>query len=441
MAGALHAWMNGESVGVWTSTRAGTSLFRYDDAWLRSSNMRPLSLSLPITVEREIRGDAVSHYFDNLLPDSDAIRRRLRKRFRTRSTNAFDLLAAIGRDCVGAVQLLPPGHTPDGWDRIQSQALTDAEVERILGNVTSDNTLRFGDDDDDFRISIAGAQEKTALLKIGDTWHRPHSVTPTTHILKLPLGRVGNLRVDLRESVENEWLCACILRELGLRVADTRMARFGEQKVLVVTRFDRRWVERGNMGSAWIARLPQEDFCQATATSAEHKYEADGGPSMRTCIDLLAASEQADSDRSEFVLLQLAFWLLAGTDGHAKNFSLHLQRGGRFLMTPAYDVLSAWPIVGTGANQLPLQKVKLAMALHAGNVHYRLLEIQIRHWRALAQTCGVTGMWEHMQQFVAKVPAALERVATLLPGDFPASVWEPISAGVRRQAELFQRGT
>jgi serine/threonine-protein kinase HipA len=440
VADALHLWMNGELVGVWTTTRTGTPLFRYDDAWLQSPNSRPLSLSLPITTVGEIRGDAVIHYFDNLLPDSDAIRRRLRTRFRTRGTNAFDLLKAIGRDCVGAVQLLPPDCAPEAWDRIESQALTDTEVERILVNVTSDNTLRFGGEDDDFRISIAGAQEKTALLKIDDTWHRPHAATPTTHILKLPLGMVGNLRVDMRDSVENEWLCARILRELGLRVADTAMAQFGEQKALVVTRFDRRWIERDTAGSAWIARLPQEDFCQATATAAERKYETDGGPSIRTCLDLLAASEQADDDRREFVLLQLAFWLLAATDGHAKNFSLFVRQGGRFVMTPAYDVLSAWPIVGTGAQQLPLQKVKLAMALHAGNVHYRLHEIQPRHWRALAEKCGVAEMWQRMQQFVAAVPAALDRVVSTLPADFPVNVSQPICAGMRRQTELFERG-
>lgn len=91
-----------------------------------------------------------------------------------------------------------------------------------------------------FRISIAGVQERTALLRVGDRWHRPLGATPTTHILKLPMGAAG-LPFDVSDPVENEWLCAAILRELGIPVARTEIAGFGEQKVLVVERFDRRW--------------------------------------------------------------------------------------------------------------------------------------------------------------------------------------------------------
>jgi serine/threonine-protein kinase HipA len=99
--------MNGELVGEWTASRTGTPLFRYADAWPQSPRARALSLSLPITADLVVRGAVVDNYFDNLLPDNPDIRRRIRERFGTRSTEAFDLLEAIGRDCVGAVQLLP----------------------------------------------------------------------------------------------------------------------------------------------------------------------------------------------------------------------------------------------------------------------------------------------------------------------------------------------
>lgn len=442
----LHIWMNGLHVGEWHLQGRGTHVFRYDPQWMRSSMARALSLSLPITAGRsEHRGDVVANYFENLLPESINIRNRLSTRFKTKSTGAFDLLNAIGRDCVGAVQILPEGMEPEGWNRIAAERVTDEDVEAILRATTSDNPLgQRGSLMDDFRISIAGAQEKTALLRFGGAWYRPHGATPTTHILKLPLGLVGNMRYDLSESVENEWLCAQIIRELGLPIAHTEMAKFGSQKTLVVRRFDRRWqgISEGDEDiegfnppeHAWIARLPQEDFCQATGTSARLKYEADGGPSIPACLTVLAGSENADEDRVTFLLAQLAFWLLAATDGHAKNFSLFHQRGGTYRLTPLYDVLSAWPIIGEGPNLISEHDARLAMALHSKNRHYKLREIRVRHWMKLARDSGVPHAWDRMIELVRNVEPALARVQSQLPNDFPLSLWQPIQTGIRRHA-------
>ena len=440
--------MNGLPVGVWTTLRTGTPVLRYHETWARSDEGRALSLSLPFTAGLEHRGDAVTHYFDNLLPDSADIRRRLRRRFHARSDDAFGLLAAIGRDCAGAVQLLPPGTEPKGWDRIDAEPLKDRDVETILASVTSDAPLGQRDGDD-FRISIAGAQEKTALLRMGGKWYRPQGATPTTHILKLPLGLVGNMRVDMTGSVENEWLCARIMSALGIEMAQTEMATFGESKALVVTRFDRHW--QGIASDAeqkagfkptegtWIARLPQEDFCQALGIAPDRKYQSDGGPSVQDCLRVLGASEYAAEDRTLFALAQLAFWLLAATDGHAKNFSLRHRRKGRFSLTPLYDVLSAWPIIGDGPNLVAYQRAKLAMAIHGErNAHYRLRDIQLRHWQRLAAHCG-PGVWKRMKAMVDSVDRALDIIANTLPAGFPARTWESVTAGMRRHAQLFQR--
>ncbi len=447
----LHVWMNGLHVGEWHLQGRGTHVFRYDPQWMRSSMARPLSLSLPITAgQSEHRGDVVANYFENLLPESINIRNRLSTRFKTRSTGAFDLLNAIGRDCVGAVQILPDEMEPEGWNCIAAKRLSDEQVEAILRATTSDNPLGQRDSSTEhFRISIAGAQEKTALLRFGGAWYRPHGATPTTHILKLPLGLVGNMRYDLSDSVENEWLCAQIIRELGLPIAITEMATFGNQKTLVVQRFDRRWqgisesdqeIEGFNPPEhAWIARLPQEDFCQASGTSPRLKYEADGGPSIPACLTVLAGSENADEDRVTFVLAQLAFWLLAATDGHAKNFSLFHQRGGTYRLTPLYDVLSAWPIIGEGPNLISEHDARLAMGLHSKNTHYKLREIRVRHWMKLARDSGVPDAWARMIQLVRNVEPALARVQTLLPDNFPKSVWEPVHGGMRRYASEFSR--
>jgi serine/threonine-protein kinase HipA len=446
---SLIVWMNRERVGEWGTLRGGrTPFFRYEESWANAPHGRALSLSLPLTADREVRGPAVEYYFDNLLPDSPAIRSRIRTRFKTRSADAFDLLMAIGRDCVGAVQLLPPNHEPKARNRIDATPLTEDEVERTLREVTLATPLGRTEQED-FRISLTGAQEKTALLYMGERWFRPHHATPTTHILKLPLGIIGGFRGDFSDSVENEWLCAQYLRELKLPVAEVATARFGEQRALVVTRFDRRWIGVDSEDAQkkrfkpskgiWIARLPQEDFCQAMGLPHTLRYEADGGPSISDALGLLANSEHPAQDQTTFVLAQLAFWLLAATDGHGKNFSLHQEAGGAYRLTPLYDVLSAWPIIGHGKNQLAPEKAKLAMSLRGRRAHYRLNEITGRHWHELAGRTGVPGLWARMQSFVESAPEAFDRLEKRLPRAFPERVYATIRNGIRAQGQRFAK--
>jgi serine/threonine-protein kinase HipA len=441
--------MNGKRVGEWGTLRgARTSFFHYEESWVNSPHARALSLSLPLTADREVRGPAVEYYFDNLLPDSPAIRSRIRTRFKTRSADAFDLLMAIGRDCVGAVQLLPPKVEPLGFDHIDGAPLTEDEVEVALRDVTVATPLTH-EEQEDFRISLAGAQEKTALLHMAGRWFRPRHATPTTHILKLPLGIIGGFRGDFSDSVENEWLCAQVLRELGLPVADATIARFGEQRALVVTRFDRRWIGLDAADvqktrfkppkGTWIARLPQEDLCQAMGLPHTLRYETDGGPSISDALALLANSEHPAPDQTTFVLAQLAFWLLAATDGHGKNFSLRQEAGGAYCLTPLYDVLSAWPIIGHGKNQLAPEKAKLAMSLRGRRAYYRLNEITGRHWHELAGRAGVPGLWNRMQSCIESAVPALERIGKRLPRAFPERVYTTIHDGIRAQVQRFAK--
>ncbi|HZH05300.1 MAG TPA: type II toxin-antitoxin system HipA family toxin [Lautropia sp.] len=429
--------MNGELVGHWSRGRTSTETFRYSPQWPRSPNARPLSLSLPIPLrDTPHSGPVVANYFDNLLPERREVRERVQRLYRTRSTQAHDLLEAIGRDCIGAVQLLPEGDTPVGYDRIDGKKMSEADIEELLRATVTKQP--GGATQEDFRISIAGMQEKTALLRKGKTWYRPTGATPTTHILKLPLGQLPN-QLDLRTSVENEWLCQRLLDGFGLPTARTEIATFGAQKALVVERFDRRVLPGGAHGS-WIARLPQEDFCQATGMPAHRKYEVDGGPGVVQCLDILAAGANADGDRLVFALAQLAFWLLAATDGHAKNFSIHLHRDNRFTLTPLYDVLSAWPVIGKGAGKLPLQKAALAMAVRSRNAHYRLIEIQTRHWRGLADRSGAAGAFDAMVGLVDAAEDVIARIARSLPPDFPADIGESIFRGITTQVARFRRG-
>ncbi|MDA8522681.1 type II toxin-antitoxin system HipA family toxin [Acidovorax sp. NCPPB 4044] len=433
MGAVLNAWMNGEFVGAWQVDR-GAHSFSYARPWLESAKFRPLSLSLPLTRTREIKGEVVANYFDNLLPDNDRIRERIGRRFKTRTLDAFALLEAIGRDCVGAVQLLPEGTEPDGWNRVECEPLTDGQVADALRAVPADPAARPSGESPVFRISLAGAQEKTAFVLSRGQWCRPVGATPSTHIFKLPLGLIANTSwVEMFDSVENEWLCSQLIQALGLPCARTWVATFGDQRALVVERFDRQSMD----GGAWIARLPQEDFCQALGLSPRLKYESDGGPSVAAGLALLAGSADAPTDRLAFQLAQFAFWLMAAPDGHAKNFSLFLRQGGTYEMAPLYDVLSVWPYVGKGREQLHLRDVRLAMALRSKNAHYGLHTLRARHWRDLALRNGGSAVWDAMLGMAAHVAQALDTVEARLPPDFPERIWAPISAGMRAQAEGF----
>ncbi|KVH59674.1 type II toxin-antitoxin system HipA family toxin [Burkholderia cepacia] len=428
---ALSIWTNGQRVGTWRIPARGDMELLYDADWKQSAVGRPLSLSLPFGVgEAPLRGERVNHFFDNLLPDSDAIRRRLAARFGTATTEPFDLLAALGRDCIGAVQLLGEDDAPTGLNRIDGTPLSDDDVARVLDQASGVATA--GGDDDDFRLSLAGAQEKTALLFHDGRWMRPHGATPTTHILKLPLGLVGNKRADLTASVENEWLCLAILRAYGLSVAQAEIVRFGAHKVLSVARFDRALHRDGG----WLLRLPQEDFCQALGVPPHLKYESHGGPGVPDLAGLLRHSETSREDLDTLFAALIVFWMLAAPDGHAKNFSLRLLAGGRFRLTPLYDVMSIWPVEGDGANQWSWHKAKLAMAVHGKRKHYAMRDITRRHFSAMAEHCLLGDIATPIvERLVAMTPHVIESVAAALPPGFPARVAERILGGLRFAAQ------
>ncbi len=422
--------MNGEKVGNWRWPAGGSQEFLYAESWLASAAARPISLSFPLRPSPLPYRAGVEAFFENLLPDNRRIRERTQRRFGAESTGAFDLLQAIGRDCVGALQLLPEEAGPPDIRHITAERLTSNGVSQMLAASLGPGFGHGAGDDEAFRISLAGAQEKTALLKQDGAWFRPTGATPTTHIFKLPMG-VSPHGIDLSSSVENEWLCAQIVREFGLPVAPCQMATFGEQKTLIVERFDRKLAP----GGAWWLRLPQEDLCQATATPPESKYENEGGPGVRRIMDLLLGSQRSEADRRDFMRTQLVFWLLAAVDGHAKNFSLFLLPGGSFQLTPRYDVLSAHPMLGRGHGKLAPQRITMAMALEGKIRHYHWDRIKARHSIETAKRCGMAGMEEIVAELVARVPAVIERVQHLVPAGFPAQIADSILNGVRSASE------
>jgi serine/threonine-protein kinase HipA len=424
--------MTGLPVGTWETTRDGEKL-TYFEEWLADEQGRPLSLSLPFTAGNQpYRGKVVSDYFDNLLPDSKTIRERIAGRYKTGGTSPFELLTKLGRDCVGAIQMLPPDEIPVDLEQINGRPLDEAEIAQLLREITAPPVLGQHEPFDDLRLSIAGAQEKTALLWHDDQWVIPEGSTPTTHIMKLPLGLVGNMRADMRTSVENEWLCSQIVAAYGLPIAGCTIATFEEQKVLVVERFDRRYASNGS----WILRLPQEDMCQATGTPASAKYESDGGPGIQEVMDVLAGSERSTIDQRNFFMTQIVFWLLAATDGHAKNFSIAHLKSNRYEATPIYDVLSAHPIIGNGKNLFSARRVRLAMAVRGKNTHYLINDIRRRHWIAQGQqvTLAPADVEEMITTLIGMTEGIVAEVEALLPAAFPKDVSDKIFEGMRRQS-------
>lgn len=417
----LNVFLNSRLVGQLNKQASGAVAFQYDRSWLAWEYALPVSLSLPLREDR-YSGAPVVAVFDNLLPDSDAIRRRMAARVQAQGLDAYSLLAVVGRDCVGALQFLPDGIDPGPAGVVDGERIDHARIARILGDLAV-SPLGLGDDQD-FRISIAGAQEKTALLFWKGRWYKPRAATATTHILKPQIGRLPN-GIDLSASVENEFLCLKLTAALGLPSANVAMEVFGGRRVLVVERFDRRWTR-----DARLLRLPQEDCCQALSVPPTLKYEADGGPGVAAILDLLKASDAPDEDQAMFLKAVIVFWLLGATDGHAKNFSLYLSPGGRFRMTPLYDVISAQPSADAG--QIRRNQMKLAMSV-GDRRHYVVDGIAARHFLQTAARAGVGA--SVVQRVVGELHAvgaeATETVVSSLPKGFPGEIAASVIDGFR----------
>ncbi|WP_138381163.1 type II toxin-antitoxin system HipA family toxin [Luteithermobacter gelatinilyticus] len=419
----LAVYLNSRLVGQLRKAASGAVDFQYDDSWLSWEDAFPISLSLPLREDRYI-GAPVIAVFDNLLPDNPDIRRKLAERARADGTDAFNLLSAIGRDCVGALQFLPEDIAPGPPGGIDARPVSDDEIAALLGDL-GNSPLGIGADEE-FRISLAGAQEKTALLHWKDQWHIPHGTTATTHIFKPEIGKRPD-GIDLSLSVENEHLCMTLMNALGLPAAETAIARFGNRKVLVVKRFDRLWTTDKR-----LLRLPQEDCCQALSVPPARKYESDGGPGLAGLIGLFTSSDTPLEDQRRIMKAAIVFWLLAATDGHAKNFSLFLYPRSRFSLTPFYDVMSVQPLYD--AKQLQQRQMKMAMAIGKSR-HYLVHRISPRHFLETAEACGMGKniVQELFAELLDRSDKAIDKTLAALPNGFPHGLTESIIGGYRRR--------
>jgi len=364
MTNQLVALANGREMGSVIYRNARLS-FIYDASWQQDRSSYPLSLSMPLA-SAEHGHSRIEAFLWGLLPDNDRILENWAKRFQVSPRNAFRLIANVGEDCAGAVQFV----RPDRLESLRAESaageiawLTEDDIAERLRALRADHSAwRAAADAGQF--SLAGAQPKTALLLHRGQWGVPSGRTPTTHILKPPTGEWDG-------HAENEHFCLLLARASGLVVPNSSVSRFRDEIAIVIERYDRVY------SSGERVRVHQEDMCQALALHPTRKYENDGGPGVRKIVDLLREYSSHPEDDVQRFLDAIAFnWLIAGTDGHAKNYALLLGIQGAVRLAPFYDLASILPYQNVNLN-----KAKLAMKIGG---EYRLRNISLRHWHRLA---------------------------------------------------------
>src|SRR5271165_3923395 len=323
MADELAVWLYGSCVATIDRERRRPRLAYTDEARKLYSPGTPLlSLSLPVRAERFPQG-TVRPFLDGLLPEGES-RRIIARGVGVDADDTYGLIKALGRDCAGAIVIQPmeesaaPPSTTVTADR-----LSDDELSDLVRNLRS-APLGVGGR---VRVSLAGVQEKLLLTRMPDsTWGRPVDGTPSTHILKPDIAAYPN-------SVENEAFCMRVAKHLGLPVANVETTEVAGRKLIVVERYDRLVQSDGT-----VERIHQEDFCQATGTRPDDKYQEDGGPSLARIAEIVAAVTVRGS--LERLLRDVTLNTLVGNgDAHAKNFSLLHDRSGVLQLAPLYDVM------------------------------------------------------------------------------------------------------
>lgn len=286
---------------------------------------RPLSLSMPAR-EESYKNRSCEAFFGGLLPEPVETKKLIARLYGLRSNSSFSLLSKIGFDCAGAVSLTDPAEPlrKSFLYKLEGHPLNEKELYKHLEQLPK-RPLFAGVDG--VRISLAGVQDKAALCLIDNELCIPLPDVPTTHILKPPVR-------GLDDSVENEYLCMSLAKKAGLRTAEVQLQKAGDINYLLIERFDRHF-EPGSK----IKRIHQEDFCQALGVVSTKKYEADGGPSLTDCFDLLNQVTFPGVDRLELLRRVIFNYLVGNADCHAKNFSVIHFDDGTIQLSPTYDVL------------------------------------------------------------------------------------------------------
>lgn len=399
----------------------------YDDAWRADRRSTPLSLSMPFA-QPSHPDPVVRAFLWGLLPDNEQVLDRWARRYQVSARSPFALLRHVGEDCAGAAQFA----TPDRVETLLAREGTvdwidDAAIGIRLRTLRRDpsawHATSFG------QFSLAGAQAKTALYYDPDShrWGVPTGAVPTTHILKPAV-------TGLDDHDLNEHLCLETARVLGLSAPVSNVTAFDGERAIVVERYDRARADDGS-----VRRIHQEDMCQALGLPPTAKYQNDGGPSPEQIIELLhkRADRPAVQTTTRFVD-ELGFnWLVAGTDAHAKNYSV-LLAGSQVRLAPMYDVASALPY-----DDMYVPKLRMAMRIGG---EYRIESISARHWRRLCEANHLDpeATVTRIDDLAARLPDALATVVQQeairsLRSKLPARLLDQIGPHVHRCRAALRR--
>ncbi len=379
--------------------------FSYSDEWLAYDSAFPISLSLPL-VKGECSSFNAMNFIHNLLPDLKEERLSLAHSVGVQSNDAFNFLSKIGHDCTGGISFTENREPPKiGW---KYREISASELNELVTQRKSFLPF-FGD----YRPCISGTQRKTTLTRLNGKWYVPQEKSLSSHIIKYPMDVIAqsNSVLDMSGSVENEFICIQIAKELGFKVPDIEMitAESGA-KALAVKRFDRCF------GDGVVTRRHQEDFCQIFGVPEHQKYQSENNLGVSNIVDVLSFSAKSTANNHDFFKFMVLQCLLGATDGHLKNFSVHIDPGGHYQIAPFYDLLSAYPAIGvTGLNK---RKLKLAMGLKASRGYkYHINKICLRHIEQTANQFGISNANCHeiISAFLAQFSRALSSIDNRFP--------------------------
>ena len=262
-------------------------------------------------------------FFSGVLPEGRS-RELISRILGVSETNDFALLERIGGECAGAVRLLPEG-TPHGANDEQTRVLDDEEFAGTLRELRRRPLLAGSRG---LRLSLAGAQDKLPVRIVDGKVALPLGSTASTHIIK-------PASLDFDGLVFNEAFCLALAQAVGLLTPEFSVGRVDGIDYLVVERFDRA------IEGEHVVRIHQEDFCQALGIPLERKYQAEGGPTLGRCFELLRSVSAAPVLDLGALLDAVIFNLAIGNnDAHGKNFALLHRIDGTTRLAPFYDLVS-----------------------------------------------------------------------------------------------------
>jgi serine/threonine-protein kinase HipA len=366
MARELDVYLDQNPIGKLEQDNHGEITFQYNENWIDEPQAVPLSQSLPLRKQEFTKRECIG-FFNGILPEGEN-REIAAKNVGVSAKNDVALLEQIGGECAGAITFLPLGHTLPTQIG-QYRPLSDPELGDILRKLPRCPLLAG---EDHVRLSLAGAQDKVAVHIANAQISLPLDGAPSTHILKPALGHYEGI-------VANELLCMQLAKAIGMPTPSVARGSTGGIEYLLVERYDRIRIE-----GQPLARLHQEDFCQALGIVSINKYQNEGGPSLRQCFQLLRdAGSFPVVDIVRLLDAVIFNFLIGNHDAHGKNFSLlYRQNAAKSRVTsmaPFYDLICT--------DYYPDLSKKMAMKIGG---EYEATRVYPRHFEQFAEEAGLT---------------------------------------------------